>query len=162
MKWPEFIPCGNKFIFPKIEEKGFRYEKTNIEKLNHRTNDLVRGKIHREIQEDEDNNTTVKSLHFFEKRTETNLISYIRNKNFRNIKKYQKLDKKIENIEKEVEKIDYNGANLFKTNLITYLDNIDKNIEEASKSTNEQKYNISEGIYLNNLQGYLSFIDSIQ
>ena len=68
----------------------------------------------------------------------------------------------VENIEKEVEKIDYNGANLFKTNLITYLDNIDKNIEEASKSTNEQKYNISEGIYLNNLQGYLSFIDSIQ
>ena len=119
----------NKFIFPKIEEKGFRYEKTNIEKLNHRTNDLVRGKIHREIQEDEDNNTTVKSLHFFEKRTETNLISYIRNKNFRNIKKYQKLDKKIENITK---KQNYN-------NLKTQLNTSNKKeLKNALKKTNQK------------------------
>ena len=36
------------------------------------------------------------------------------------------------------------------------------NIEEASKSANEQNYNISEGIFLNSLQGYLTFINSIQ
>ena len=40
--------------------------------------------------------------------------------------------------------------------------NVDKNIEEASKSANEQNYNISEGIFLNSLQGYLTFINSIQ
>ncbi|CED93149.1 Hypothetical protein CRIB_393 [Romboutsia ilealis] len=67
----------------------------------------------------------------------------------------------VENIEKEVEQIDYEGADVFKSNLITYLNNVDKNIEEASKSANEQKYNISEGIFLNNLQGYLAFINSI-
>lgn len=68
----------------------------------------------------------------------------------------------VENIEKEVEKIDYKGADVFKSNLITYLNNVDKNIEEASKSANEQNYNISEGIFLNSLQGYLAFINSIQ
>lgn len=67
----------------------------------------------------------------------------------------------VENIEKEVEQIDYEGADVFKSNLITYLNNVDRNIEEASKSANEQKYNISEGIFLNNLQGYLAFINSI-
>ena len=119
----------NKFILPKIEEKGFRYKKTNIEKLNHRTNDLIRGKIHREIQEDEDNNTTVKSLHFFEKRIETNLISFNRNKNFRNIKKYQKLDKKIDNISK---KQNYN-------NLKTQLNTLNKKeFKNALKKTNQK------------------------
>lgn len=67
----------------------------------------------------------------------------------------------IENIEKEVEQIDYEGADVFKSNLITYLNNVDRNIEEASKTANEQKYNISEGIFLNSLQGYLAFINSI-
>ena len=50
----------------------------------------------------------------------------------------------VENIEKEVEQIDYEGADIFKSNLITYLNNVDKNIDEASKSANEQNYNISE------------------
>lgn len=67
----------------------------------------------------------------------------------------------VENIEKEDEQIDYEGADVFKSNLITYLNNVDRNIEEASKSANEQKYNISEGIFLNSLQGYLAFINSI-
>lgn len=119
----------NKFIFPKIEEKAFRYKKTNIEKLNHRTNDLVRGKIHREIQEDEDNNTTVKSLHFLEKKVETNLIFYNRNKNFRNIKKFHKLEKKIENLNKKQE---YN-------NLKTQLNTSNKKeLKKAFKKTNQK------------------------
>lgn len=68
----------------------------------------------------------------------------------------------VENIEKEVDKIDYKGADIFKSNLIEYLNNVDANIEESSKSANEQNYNISEGIFLNSLQGYLAFINSIQ
>lgn len=68
----------------------------------------------------------------------------------------------VENMQKEVEKIDYDGADIFKSNLITYLENVDKNIDEASKSANEQNYNLSEGIFLNSLQGYLVFINSIQ
>ena len=68
----------------------------------------------------------------------------------------------VKNIEKEVSKIDYKGAEVFKSNLTTYLNNVDQNIDEASKSANEQNYNISEGIFLNSLQGYLTFINSIQ
>jgi len=68
----------------------------------------------------------------------------------------------VEDIKNEVEQIDYKGADVFKSNLITYLNNTDKNIDEASKSANEQNYNISEGIFLNSLQGYLTFINSIK
>ena len=68
----------------------------------------------------------------------------------------------VKDIEEEAKQIDYEEANAFKENLITYVNNIDKNIEVASKSANEQSYNVSQGIYLNTLQGYLSFINSIQ
>lgn len=68
----------------------------------------------------------------------------------------------VKDIEKEAKQIDYEEASIFKENLITYVNNIDKNIEVASKSANEQSYNVSQGIYLNTLQGYLNFINSIQ
>lgn len=68
----------------------------------------------------------------------------------------------VKDIEKEAKQIDYEEASIFKESLITYVNNIDKNIEVASKSANEQNYNISQGIYLNTLQGYLNFINSIQ
>ena len=68
----------------------------------------------------------------------------------------------VKDIEEEAKQIDYEEANAFKENLITYVNNIDKNIEVASKSANEQSYNVSQGIYLNTLQGYLSFINSIK
>ena len=88
------------------------------------------------------------------------------NKNNINLEEYNTIltNRKtmVKNIEKEVSKIDYKGADVFKSNLTTYLNNVDKNIEEASKSANEQNYNISEGIFLNSLQGYLTFINSIQ
>ena len=88
------------------------------------------------------------------------------NKNNINLEEYNTIltNRKtmVKNIEKEVSKIDYKGAEVFKSNLTTYLNNVDKNIEEASKSANEQNYNISEGIFLNSLQGYLTFINSIQ
>ena len=68
----------------------------------------------------------------------------------------------VKDIEKQVEQIDYNGADIFKSNLITYLKNVDENIEKSSKSANEKKYNVSKGIFLNSLQGYLTFINSIK
>ena len=40
----------------------------------------------------------------------------------------------VKNIEKEVSKIDYKGAEVFKSNLTTYLNNVDKNIELISNS----------------------------
>ena len=68
----------------------------------------------------------------------------------------------VNDIEKEAKQIDYKEAKIFKENLITYVNTIDKNIEVASKSANEQSYNISQGIFLNTLQGYLNFMNSIQ
>ena len=68
----------------------------------------------------------------------------------------------VNDIEKEAKQIDYKEAKIFKENLITYVNTIDKNIEVASKSANEQSYNVSQGIFLNTLQGYLNFMNSIQ
>ena len=68
----------------------------------------------------------------------------------------------VKDIEEEAKQIDYEEANAYKENIITNVNNIDKNIEVASKSANEQSYNVSQGIYLNTLQGYLSFINSIK
>ncbi len=68
----------------------------------------------------------------------------------------------IDILKKESEKIDYDEASKFKENLISYLNSIDENIEDASKAANEQNYYVSQGIYLNSMQGYFKFINSIQ
>ncbi len=68
----------------------------------------------------------------------------------------------IEVIKKECDKIDYDGANVFKDKLVVYINTIEENIEISSKSAYEQKYNISQGLYIDSMQGYLEFIGSIQ
>lgn len=82
-----------------------------------------------------------------------------------NLSEYNKIlenrKKIIENIKKETEKIDYSNMDLFKQNLVKYLDDIDKKITMASKAANEQNYHISESLYLSSMQGYFSFINSI-
>ena len=94
------LEIKNKFnIMPKVKQIGFRYNDTVIRKGAYRLNDLTRGKIHNKIYETEDDNTTVKTVHTIERNIERNLISFNRNSNYRKIKKYNKLEKKISNIE---------------------------------------------------------------
>lgn len=91
----------NKVIIPKLKEKGFQYNHSPIKRVNHRLNNKIRGKIHKEISKNEDDNTTVKATHFFEKNIERNLIYFNRSSNFRKIKKYNKLENKINNLQRK-------------------------------------------------------------
>lgn len=67
----------------------------------------------------------------------------------------------IEDIKKETDKIDYSNMDVFKQNLVRYLNDMDEKISIASKAANEQNYYISESLYLSSMQGYFSFINSI-
>lgn len=88
-----------KIIFPRIKEKGFQYNDSAFRKGIYRLDDLTRGKFHREVAKSEDDNTTIKATHFLEKNIERNFVSFIRNSNYRKIKKYNKLEKKISSLE---------------------------------------------------------------
>ncbi|MGL6107629.1 hypothetical protein [Romboutsia sp.] len=68
----------------------------------------------------------------------------------------------ITDIEKEVNKIDYKEMKVFKDNLIKYINEVDNKIELSSKASNEQSYQISQGLFLSCMQGYLEFINSIK
>ena len=94
------LEIKNKINFiPKVKQIGFRYNDTKIRKGYYRLNDLARGKVHNKIYETENDNTTVKAVHTIERNIERNLISFNRNSNYRKIKKYNKLEKKISNTE---------------------------------------------------------------
>ena len=94
------LKIKNKINFiPKVKQVGFRHNDTIFRKGVYRLNDLARGKVHNKIYETEDDNTTVKAVHTIERNIERNLISFNRNSNYRKIKKYNKLEKKISNIE---------------------------------------------------------------
>ncbi|MBO3445684.1 hypothetical protein [Clostridium sp. CCUG 7971] len=67
----------------------------------------------------------------------------------------------IEDIKKETDKIDYSNMDVFKQNLVKYLNDMDEKITMASKAANEQNYYVSESLYLSSMQGYFSFINSI-
>ncbi|MEG1310967.1 MAG: hypothetical protein RR942_07845 [Romboutsia sp.] len=67
----------------------------------------------------------------------------------------------IKEAKKETDKIDYSKMSVFKENLVKYLDDIDEKILLASKAANEDNYYISESLYLSSMQGYFSFINSI-
>lgn len=65
-------------------------------------------------------------------------------------------------IENEANRIDYKEMIVFKENLIKYVKNVDDKIELASKAANEQNYQISKGLFLSSMQGYLEFINLIK
>ncbi|WP_042275733.1 hypothetical protein [[Clostridium] dakarense] len=67
----------------------------------------------------------------------------------------------IDNVKKEADKIDYSNMDVFKQNLVKYLNDMEEKITMASKAANEQNYYISESLYLSSMQGYFSFINSI-
>ena len=68
----------------------------------------------------------------------------------------------ISNIKQQCDKIDYDGAKRFKENLISYMNELITNINNASKSANQEIYNESQSIFLSSMQQYYLFINSIQ
>lgn len=88
------------------------------------------------------------------------------NKNNIDIKEYNQIltsrGKIVDEIEKEANKIDYPGASSFKENVIKYVKDMSDKIQQSSKAANEEKYYISESLYLSSMQGYFLFINSIK
>lgn len=67
----------------------------------------------------------------------------------------------LKDIQEQVDKIDYKEMETFKSKLNTYIQNTDEKVDEASKAANEDKYNLSESLFLSSMHGYFSFIKSI-
>ncbi|MGL5346066.1 MAG: hypothetical protein ACRDA3_01835 [Peptostreptococcaceae bacterium] len=68
----------------------------------------------------------------------------------------------INELESQANKIDYSEMKGFKENLIKYAKDVDSKIDEASKAANEQRFYVSEGLFLSSMQGYLEFINSMK
>ncbi|RDY24052.1 hypothetical protein CHF27_005570 [Romboutsia maritimum] len=68
----------------------------------------------------------------------------------------------VESLGKFTENINYSEMNYFKENLIKYTKDVNEKIDTASKSANEQQSHISQSLLISCMQGYFSFIESIQ
>ena len=83
-----------------------------------------------------------------------------------NLKTYNEILTKrqslVEDLRKQLEKIDYEKMNVFKKNLQNYLDSVEKNIVTASKDANEKKGYLSEGLLLSSIQDYYIFVNSLK
>ena len=68
----------------------------------------------------------------------------------------------LENLKKNTEKINYSKKDKFKNNLISYIDESQNNILISSKSANENKGYISQGLLLSSIQQYYVFVQSMK
>lgn len=67
----------------------------------------------------------------------------------------------LENLKKNTEKINYSKMDKFKNNLISYIDESQNNILISSKSANENKGYISQGLLLSSIQQYYNTIGTL-
>ncbi|MDU4860080.1 MAG: hypothetical protein E6356_05725 [Terrisporobacter othiniensis] len=68
----------------------------------------------------------------------------------------------LENLKKNTQKIDYSKMDKFKNNLISYIDNTQNYILTSSKSANENKGYVSQGLLLSSIQQYYLFVQSMK
>ena len=68
----------------------------------------------------------------------------------------------LQNLKKNTEKINYSKMDKFKNNLISYIDESQKNILISKKSSNENKGYISQGLLLSSIQQYYVFVQSMK
>lgn len=68
----------------------------------------------------------------------------------------------LDEINKEIKQIDYNGMDKFKEELSVYISDVDEKISESSKAMNEEKYHISNSLFASCMQGYFTFINKIK
>ena len=68
----------------------------------------------------------------------------------------------LENLKKNTEKINYSKMDKFKNNLISYIDESQNNILISSKSANENKGYISQGLLLSSIQQYYVCVQSMK
>ncbi len=68
----------------------------------------------------------------------------------------------LDNLKKNINKINYSKMDKFKENLISYIDEVEEKILISSKSANENKNYISQGALLSSIQGYYLFVNSMK
>lgn len=68
----------------------------------------------------------------------------------------------LDDLKKNTEKINYSKMDKFKNNLISYIDNSQKNILTSSKNANENKGYVSQGLLLSSIQQYYIFVQSMK
>lgn len=68
----------------------------------------------------------------------------------------------LQNLEEYTEKIDYEKMDKFKKNLISFVENVEEDILNSSKSANENKNYISQGLLLSSIQDYYVFVNSMK
>lgn len=68
----------------------------------------------------------------------------------------------LDNLKENTNKINYSKMDKFKGNLISYIDEVEEKILISSKSANENKNYISQGILLSSIQGYYLFVNSMK
>lgn len=68
----------------------------------------------------------------------------------------------LENLKKNTQKIDYSKMDKFKNNLNSYIEDSQNKILTSSKSANENKGYISQGLLLSSIQQYYIFVESMK
>lgn len=68
----------------------------------------------------------------------------------------------LDNLEKNTQKINYSKMDKFKENLTSYINKVENNILNSSKSANENKGYVSQGLLLSSIQQYYLFVQSMK
>ncbi|MGL5750660.1 MAG: hypothetical protein ACRCXT_09040 [Paraclostridium sp.] len=68
----------------------------------------------------------------------------------------------LKNLEKEAKKIDYEGMEIFKSNLLEYIKSMSEKSNQSLKMVKDKNYYVSESLFMSSMQGYYSFINSIK
>ena len=91
---------------------------------------------------------------------------WIKNNEIVDIKEYKSIQENrasiLDNIEKQGKKINYDGMNAFKENLLNYASSMNDKSKESLKMIEDENYYVAKSLFMSSMQGYYSFINSIK
>ena len=91
---------------------------------------------------------------------------WIKNNEIVDIKEYKSIQENrasiLDNIEKQGKKINYDGMNAFKENLLNYSSSSNDKSKESLKMIEDENYYVAKSLFMSSMQGYYSFINSIK
>lgn len=91
---------------------------------------------------------------------------WIKNNEIVDVKEYKSIQENrasiLDNIEKQGKKINYDGMNAFKENLLNYASSMNDKSKESLKMIEDENYYVAKSLFMSSMQGYYSFINSIK
>lgn len=91
---------------------------------------------------------------------------WIKNNETVDIETYKVIQSKrndiLNNLEKQGKKINYEGMDVFKENLLNYTSSMKEKSKESLKMVEKEDYYIGKSLFMSSMQGYYSFINSIK